>query len=86
MPLNDDMTLAALFAGGSIGVGLGIIFRYGGTTGGVDIIARLANKYFGWSMGRTMFMFDACVIFALSNFLFNLSRSHVYTCCRLSCL
>ncbi len=62
MPLNHDMTLAALFAGTSIGVGLGIIFRYGGTTGGVDIIARLANKYFGWSMGRTMFMFDACVI------------------------
>ena len=57
------MTLAALFAGTSIGVGLGIIFRYGGTTGGVDIIARLVNKYFGWSMGRTMFMFDACIIF-----------------------
>ena len=63
MPLNHDMTLAALFAGTSIGVGLGIIFRYGGTTGGVDIIARLVNKYVGWSMGRTMFMFDACVIF-----------------------
>jgi len=63
MPLNDDMTLAALFAGGSIGVGLGIIFRFGGTTGGVDIIARLINKYFGWSMGKTMFLFDACVIF-----------------------
>jgi uncharacterized membrane-anchored protein YitT (DUF2179 family) len=62
MPLESDMTLAALFAGTSIGVGLGIIFRYGGTTGGVDIIARLVNKYFGWSMGRTMFLFDACVI------------------------
>ncbi|KHE67143.1 YitT family protein, partial [Halobacillus sp. BBL2006] len=36
---------------------------YGGTTGGVDIIARLINKYLGWSMGRAMFMFDAVVIF-----------------------
>ena len=27
MPLNDDITLAALFAGYSIGIGLGIIFR-----------------------------------------------------------
>jgi uncharacterized membrane-anchored protein YitT (DUF2179 family) len=62
IPLRDDMTLAALFAGGAIGIGLGIIFRFGGTTGGVDIIARLANKYFGWSMGKTMFLFDACVI------------------------
>lgn len=60
--LRNDMTLAALFAGTFIGVGLGIIFRYGGTTGGVDIIARLVHKYVGWSMGRTMFLFDAIVI------------------------
>lgn len=62
MPLYEDMTLAALFAGVSIGMGLGIIFRFGGTTGGVDIIARLVYKYFGWSMGKTMFLFDAAVI------------------------
>ncbi|API90392.1 membrane protein [Virgibacillus pantothenticus] len=60
--LESDMTLVALFAGIFIGVGLGIIFRYGGTTGGVDIIARLANKYIGWSMGKTMFLFDFFVI------------------------
>lgn len=60
--LQEDMTLVALFAGVFIGVGLGIIFRFGGTTGGVDIIARLANKYFGWSMGNTMFLFDLIVI------------------------
>jgi uncharacterized membrane-anchored protein YitT (DUF2179 family) len=62
MPLNNDMVLAALFAGVFIGIGIGTIFRFGGTTGGVDIIARLAHKYFGWSMGKTMFMFDAVVI------------------------
>ncbi|MCM3571648.1 MULTISPECIES: YitT family protein [Mesobacillus] len=62
MPLYEDLFLAALFAGVFIGIGLGIIFRYGGTTGGVDIIARLAQKYFGWTMGRTMFMFDFGVI------------------------
>jgi uncharacterized membrane-anchored protein YitT (DUF2179 family) len=62
MPLQDDLFLAALFAGVFIGVGLGIIFRYGGTTGGVDIIARLTQKYIGWSMGKTMFLFDAVVI------------------------
>ncbi|MEI2665682.1 YitT family protein [Rossellomorea sp. LJF3] len=60
--LEGDLFLAALFAGIFIGIGLGIIFRYGGTTGGVDIIARLAHKYIGWSMGKTMFMFDAVVI------------------------
>lgn len=66
--LQSDMTLAALFAGVFIGVGLGIIFRYGGTTGGVDIIARIVHKYWGFSMGKTMFIFDFCVI-TLSIFL-----------------
>jgi len=60
--LHTDMTLVALFAGVFIGVGLGIIFRYGGTTGGVDIIARIVHKYVGWSMGKTMFLFDFAVI------------------------
>lgn len=60
--LEHDMFLVALFAGVFIGIGLGIIFRYGGTTGGVDIIARIVNKNVGWSMGRTMFLFDLVVI------------------------
>ncbi|WP_096153803.1 MULTISPECIES: YitT family protein [Bacillus] len=77
-PLMDDLTLAALFAGVSIGVGLGIIFRYGGTTGGVDIIARLAHKYIGWSMGKTMFMFDAVVI-AFSILMYLSYREGMYT-------
>jgi uncharacterized membrane-anchored protein YitT (DUF2179 family) len=58
----DDPLLAALYAGVSVGIGLGIIFRFGGTTGGVDIIARLLNKYIGWSIGRTMFLADVLVI------------------------
>lgn len=60
--LKSDMTLVAIFAGVFIGIGLGIIFRYGGTTGGVDIIARILHKYVGWSMGKTIFVFDFVVI------------------------
>jgi len=78
LDLHDDLLLAALFAGVFVGIGLGIIFRCGGTTGGVDIIARVAHKYLGWSMGRTMFMFDAFVIFA-SWLTFLDARSMMYT-------
>ncbi|MBU8907268.1 YitT family protein [Desertibacillus haloalkaliphilus] len=62
LPLQNDLTLAALFAGACIGSGLGIVFRYGGTTGGADILAKLGVKYLGWSMGKTLFIFDALVI------------------------
>ncbi|SFS94749.1 Uncharacterized membrane-anchored protein YitT, contains DUF161 and DUF2179 domains [Marininema halotolerans] len=61
-PIPNDPLLAALYTGVLVGGGLGIIFRVGGTTGGVDIIARLGNKYLGWSIGRTMFLFDLAVI------------------------
>ncbi|SDY98114.1 YitT family protein [Thermoactinomyces sp. DSM 45892] len=59
---RQDVLLASLYTGVLVGIGLGLIFRVGGTTGGADIIARLMNKYFGWSMGKTMFIFDFFVI------------------------
>ena len=62
--LKEDLLLASLFGGVFIGVGLGIIFRFGGTTGGVDILARLMKKYFDIAMGRTMFAFDCLVLIA----------------------
>lgn len=76
--LEGDLFLVSLFAGVFVGVGLGIIFKYGGTTGGVDIIARLVFKYKGWSMGKTMFIFDAFVIL-LSWATFLNERSMMYT-------
>jgi len=59
---SDDYFLITLYAGVTLGVGLGIVFRNGGTTGGVDIIARLGSKLKGWSMGRVILAFDAAVI------------------------
>ncbi|BDH61406.1 membrane protein [Lysinibacillus sp. PLM2] len=76
--LQNDLLLASLFAGVFVGIGLGIIFRCGGTTGGVDIIARLSHKYIGWTMGKTMFIFDAFVLLA-SWATFLDERSMMYT-------
>ncbi|MCI0184285.1 MAG: YitT family protein [Acidibacillus sp.] len=58
----NDRLLAALYGGVICGAGLGIIFRSGGTTGGVDILARIARHYFNHSMGRLMFASDVVVI------------------------
>lgn len=59
---THDLLLAALFTGVLVGIGLGLIFRVGGTTGGVDIIARLMDRYFGWNLGRTFLFFDFTVL------------------------
>lgn len=73
----EDTLLAALYAGITVGIGLGLVFWAGGTTGGVDIIARLGQKYKGWSIGRTMFAFDVVVI-TFSLFYLNLELA-MYT-------
>ncbi|NCU16395.1 YitT family protein [Pallidibacillus pasinlerensis] len=78
IPLESDMLLIAIIAGIFIGLGLGIIFRVGGTTGGSDIIARLANKFFGWPMGKTIFLFDATII-TLSLITYLTLQQGVYT-------
>lgn len=60
----EDLLLAALYTGVLVGTGLGLIFRAGGTTGGVDIIARLFQKYFGVSIGQVILFADIIVITA----------------------
>ncbi|WP_240511809.1 YitT family protein [Paludifilum halophilum] len=61
-PIPGDPLLAALYTGVLVGVGLGMIFRVGGTSGGSAIIARLGNKYLEWSIGRAMLLFDLLVV------------------------
>ncbi|WP_225229130.1 YitT family protein [Paenibacillus gallinarum] len=59
---EHDLLLAALYAGVTIGLGLGIVFRAGGTTGGSDIIARILSKKTGLSIGRVMLAIDIVII------------------------
>lgn len=61
VPTHDPL-LAALYAGVVTGLGLGVLFRTGATTGGADIIARLVRQKKGIAMGRVMFSMDVCVI------------------------
>jgi len=57
-----DYILASLYAGVTLGAGLGIVFRFGGTTGGSDIVARICNRKFGWSMGQVILGIDIIII------------------------
>ncbi len=65
----DDLLLAALYAGIFLGLGLGLIFRYGGTTGGADIVSRVIHKRTGTSTGTAMFYADIAVLAAAAYFL-----------------
>ena len=59
---KGDFLLACIASGVVLGLGLGIIFNAGGTTGGTDILARIFNKYTSLSMGKLMLIVDAIVL------------------------
>ena len=58
-----DGVLPTVILGGLLyGIGLGIIYRSGGIAGGVDILARILNKYFDVSMATTSLLFNTIVL------------------------
>ena len=60
--LEGDLVIVALVAGILLGLGLGIIFNAGGTTGGTDIVARILNKYTNISVGKLLFALDFLIL------------------------
>ena len=60
--LQGDLLITALIAGFLLGIGLGIIFNAGGTTGGSDIVARILNKYTNISVGKLLFSLDFIIL------------------------
>ena len=63
----EDTLLACLAGGVVLGVGLGIIFLQGSTTGGTEIVARLLKLKLAWlPMGKLLMGIDLAVILAVA--------------------
>ncbi len=60
--LHNDFLLNVLSGGVLLGLGLGIIFKFRGTTAGSDVVAAVANKRFGIKPGQTFMIVDFLVI------------------------
>ncbi|MEG0735659.1 MAG: YitT family protein [Longicatena sp.] len=43
--ITDNVLLASIYAGVFVGVGIGMVYRVGGSTGGMDIPPLIINKY-----------------------------------------
>lgn len=61
---TQDILLAGLFGGVLVGLGLGLVFRYNGTTGGTDLAAAVLRTYTGANIGQMLFLVDATVVIA----------------------
>ena len=59
---ESEMILIAVFGGALQGLGAGLIFRAGYSTGGTDILNMIISKIFKISLGNSMFFTDGLII------------------------
>jgi len=59
---NNNPILSAVYGGVFLGLGLGLIFKGKGSTGGSDIIGRIMSKYSNLSVGYAIFIIDSIII------------------------
>lgn len=63
--VTDDRTLSAVFGGVLVGIGAGVSFRAGGSTGGFDIVGSILTRKRDFPLGYLLFGLNALVIIAL---------------------
>jgi uncharacterized membrane-anchored protein YitT (DUF2179 family) len=73
-PLTEDPLLAAVFGGIILGVGVGLVIRYGGSLDGTEILAIMFNKSIPFSVGQTVMFFNLFIL-GSAGFVFGWDRA-----------
>ncbi|HEY3423491.1 MAG TPA: YitT family protein [Negativicutes bacterium] len=60
--LTHDLFLATVFGGIIVGLGVGLIIRYGGSLDGTEIIAIIMDKKTGFSVGEIVMFFNIFIL------------------------
>lgn len=73
-----DPILATLYGGAGMGVGLGLVFSQGATTGGTDIIGKLLKLKFPWPPIGKLVMIPDMVVVILAAVVFGTVNAALY--------
>jgi uncharacterized membrane-anchored protein YitT (DUF2179 family) len=60
-PLTEQKFLELIYAVFIPGFGTALVFHYGATTGGTDIVAQILSKFFKWKMGKSLLYTDILI-------------------------
>ncbi|SDN35967.1 Uncharacterized membrane-anchored protein YitT, contains DUF161 and DUF2179 domains [Fictibacillus solisalsi] len=72
--LTDDPLLAAVFGGIILGVGVGMVIRYGGSLDGTEVMAILFNAKTPFSVGEVVMFFNIFIL-GSAGFVFGWDRA-----------
>ena len=67
--MTDIPMLAAVFGGMVVGVGVGMVVRYGGIIDGADTVALMIDRITVFSVGEAI-LFINCIIITIAGFVF----------------
>lgn len=59
---GGDLVLAVVFGGTLLGLGFGMVLKYGGTSGGTDIPVKILNKKMGLSVSFSVYLIDGIIV------------------------
>lgn len=76
---TKDLLLASVFGGVLMGIGLGIIFYFGGTTGGTDLAGAILNKFFPHIKLSSFMMGIDVVVVILAGFVEKAAEISLYS-------
>nr|WP_180230279.1 YitT family protein [Bacillus sp. AFS073361] len=71
---TQDILLATVFGGIALGIGVGLVIRYGGSLDGTEILAILFNKKLPFSVGEIIMFFNLFIL-ACAGFVFTWDRA-----------
>jgi uncharacterized membrane-anchored protein YitT (DUF2179 family) len=72
--VTNDLFLAAVFGGIIVGLGVGLIIRYGGSLDGTEVIAIILDKRTGFSVGEIVMFFNLFIL-ASAGFVFSWDKA-----------
>lgn len=61
-PASSDPLLATIFGGMACGLGIGIVFKGKGSTGGIDLAAQILHKFTQIPFGISVALFDGLIV------------------------
>jgi len=80
VPLTNDLFLAAIFGGILSALGIGTVFRFKGTTGGLDIVVMLIHKKYRYLGVGSIFLIADFLIAGITAIVFKNLEFGLYAC------
>ncbi len=62
LDIQNDYLIGTVFGGAMVGIGFGLMLKYGGTSGGTDIPVKILNKKFNVPISTSVYFFDGIIV------------------------